>query len=109
MRKILHFALICAAFIGIANAAVRDENATERQSVASVARTSVRNTAINTVPASARTATSRNGATSFVSRTNNSTTNTTTAGARPSSARNATNATARAQQHPSLHQVYAVQ
>ena len=96
MRKILHFALICAAFIGIANAAVRDENATERQSVASVARTSVRNTAINTVPASARTATSRNGATSFVSRTNNSTTNTTTAGARPSSARNATNATARA-------------
>ena len=100
MRKILHFALICAAFIGIANAAVRDENATERQSVASVARTSVRNTAINTVPASARTATSRNGATSFVSRTNNSTTNTTTAGARPSSARNATNATARATTTP---------
>ena len=100
MRKILHFALICAAFIGIANAAVRDENATERQSVASVARTSVRNTAINTVPASARTATSRNGATSFVSRTNNSTTNTTTVGARPSSARNATNATARATTTP---------
>ena len=95
MKKFLSFAWIFAICIGIANAAVRDENATNRENNPAsnnVAQNISSRTAASATPGISRTTTSRAASQTIVPRSNNRTT-TSRATTSRSAATSATNAT----------------
>lgn len=94
MKKFLSFAWIFAICIGIANAAVRDENATNRENnpTSNVAQNISSRTATSATTGISRTTTSRAASQTIVPRSNNRTT-TSRATTSRSAATSATNAT----------------